>query len=141
MTETLFVSNRDIVVRSAKAGMSIAFTKGKPQHVPRIMHDAVMDKGILPVEASGEPVKPDSHTAGTEPEKPKLNLPPEDGEERRDQLIAAIKNVVARNNSKDFTAGGQPAAGALTAMLGWRVDQKEIRVLWNEKREEFKVER
>lgn len=140
MVQTLFVSNRDVVVRSAKCGMSIAFKKGEPTNVPRVMHSEVMDKGILPVEDNGAPVNPAEHTAGTEPEK-KLVLAPEDGEERRDKIIEAIKQIVTRNNAKDFTGGGQPSAGVLTAALGWRVDQKEVRTIWNENREMFKAEK
>jgi hypothetical protein len=119
----LFVSNRDINVGSL-TGRSILFEKGIPTHVPREMHAEVMEKGIIPVEAQ---VAEEVTAAAS---APKILLAPEDPHEREDKISEAIRALVAQNDSRSFTAGGVPSDKAVTAALGWKVDQKEIRTIW-----------
>jgi hypothetical protein len=126
-----FVSNRDVVIRSAAVGQAIRFIKGEPTVVPKAMWAEVQEKGILPVEDSGEPVKPGE--AQTVPVAPKIVLPPE-GQERIDRIVEAFKAIVERNNSADFTGGSTPAASAVTAAVRFKVDQKEVRSLWEKHR-------
>jgi hypothetical protein len=128
-----FTSNRDIVVRSKSTGHAIEFKKGVPTQVPPGMHSEVMEKGILPVEDDGKAVDPVKHQAAVEPAKPKL--PPEDGDVRNAEILEAIKVIVARNNSKDFAGGGCPHQQAVSSAIGYRVDQKEVRLVWEKHRE------
>lgn len=123
-----FVSNRTIVVRSKATGHSIAFEKGKPTTVPKGMHEEVLEKGILPVDEAGKPVDPAENKVITADQV--RQQAPEDGETARAKILEALKQVVARNKSTDFTGGGQPSAEAVTSILGYRVDGKEVRDVW-----------
>lgn len=131
-----FVSNRDVIVRSAKTGMSIQFKKGEPTFVHPKMHKEVMEKGVLPVDDENQAVNPATHTAGLETES-KVLLAPEDGYERSLKILEVIRAIVKRNNSKDFTAGGIPSARSITAALGWHVDSQEAKKVWEEHRREI----
>lgn len=128
----LFESNRDIVVRSLR-GHSIEFKKGVPTQVPRIMHEEVMEKGILPVEDNGKPVDP--VTADIGEAKPKIVLAPVEELDRADQILVVIEALVKRNNPVDFTASGTPSPLAVSTVLGWRTDLKEVRAIWEKNRE------
>ena len=121
-----FISNRDIVVRSLH-GHAIEFKKGVPTSVPRVMHAEVMEKGILPEEG------PEQGNAVADAAPPVLA--PDDAEVRNDQILAVIKQIVKRNNAADFTGGGHPSATAVSAAVGWKVDQKEVKDVWVKSRE------
>lgn len=125
-----FISSRDVIVRSKNTGMSILFKKGVATKVPEAMYEEVLEKGVVPVEGEA-PVDPAKLVdAG----KPKIVLPPEDGLVRAKQILAVLKELVKRNNATEFTAGGTPSATAVTAALGWKVDQKEVRQVWEKNR-------
>lgn len=128
-----FVSNRNITVRSAKTGMAIKFIKGDPTYVPPKMHQEVMEKGILPVDEKGAAVDPHTHDAGLAQE-PRVLLAPDDGDEREVKILEVINALVKRNNPTDFTGGGMPSAKSITAALGWKVDSKEVKMVWEKHR-------
>lgn len=120
----LFVSNRDITITSL-IGRSIYFEKGVPTHCPREMHAEVMEKGIIPVEEA------DATAVTTKAAHvPKSDEPDEPGD-REDAITAAVQVLVARNNTKDFSAGGVPTSAAVSAVLGWRADAQSIRPVWD----------
>lgn len=127
----MFVSNRNLNVTST-FGHSIDFKKGEPTYVPPIMRKTCIEKGILPVEEEG------GAEAATElleaSEKVKLNIPPEDADERKGMIELACRDIAKRNHARDFTGGGTPSAVAVTATLGWKVDQKEVKDVWVELR-------
>lgn len=129
-----FVSNRNIVVRSAKSGMSVKFVKDVPTYVPPKMHAEVMEKGIMPVDGKGKAL--DSNEVGklVETQDPHIVLAPEDSDERSEKILDVIKALVKRNNSDDFTGGGMPSHKSITAVLGWKVDVKEVKRVWEEHR-------
>ena len=131
-----FVSNRNIVVRSTRTGMSIAFTKGVPTFVHPLMHKDVIEKGIVPVDEKGKTVDPAENPVGLELDKP-VKLAPQDGYERELKLVEVFKALIERNNSADFTAGGIPTAKSCTAALGWTVDTKEVKMAWEKHRREL----
>ena len=132
MSKQLFVSNRDVVVRSKNTGHAIAFEKGVPMQIPPAMVGEVLEKGILPVDAQGKAVDPGENEVVVETSK--VVLAPEDGFERSQKILEVIKAIVARNDAKDF-AGPTPSAIAVTAALGWKVDQKEVRQVWEKNRQ------
>ena len=96
------------------------------------MHDEVLEKGILPVDDEGRAIDPEDNTVIED--APKVKLPPEDGDERDAAILTVIKKIVSRNNPADFSAGGTPNAGSITSALGYRVDQKEVRKVWEKNR-------
>jgi hypothetical protein len=118
-----------------RVGQSVAFKKGIPTQVPPGMHEEVMERGILPLNDDGSSVDPVEHEAVTD--KPKLLLAPDDGDERAKLIKQVFKAMVSRNNSSDFTASGTPNAAAVTSALGWKIDQKEVRTVWEKSREEL----
>ena len=124
-----FVSHRDVTVTSLQ-GYSIFFEKGVPTHAPRAIHSEVMEKGVMPCDEQGNPLDEPAAAAVVAPEQPRVMVAPEDGHEREEAILEAIKTIVKRNNSKDFNAGGVPSAGSLTAALGWKVDTTEVRAIW-----------
>lgn len=130
-----FVANRNVTVTST-AGASIAFEKGKPTHVPRFMHGAVLEKGALPCDDKGRVLDAETAPVPEEVEK-KVLLAPEDPEDRQDAITKAVREIAARNVSADFTAGGTPSAQAVSLALGWKVDQKEVRQAWVKARPEL----
>lgn len=128
-----FISNRNVVVRSKNTGHAIGFKKGVPQYVPAQMYNEVMEKGILPVE-DGKPVDPEKNEV-IKPEV-KVLLAPEDGFERDAKILEVIEAIVKRNAPGDFAGGGHPAASAISAVLGWRVDQKAVKKVWEANRQQ-----
>ena len=124
----LFVSNRTVNVGST-LGHSIQFEKGVPTHVPQRLHALVMEKGIMPCDAAGKPLDP-SQVDDPSPVSAVV-LAPEETEERAAKILEVIQAIVKRNNSKDFSAGNVPNSVAVTAALGWKVDAKEIRPVWD----------
>lgn len=122
----LFVSLLKTINIGSLSGRSILFEKGKPTHVPREMHTEVMARGVLPCDDEGKVGEVQVDPA---PEAD-LTMAPEDAQDRAEALEGAIKQVVKRNDSRDFTGGGVPSASVLSSILKWRVDQKEVRPVW-----------
>lgn len=131
----MFVSNRDVMV-SSTLGHSIQFLKGVPIHVPKIMHKEVIEKGILPVEGAETATEMLTEAEGG---GVKIHLAPEDPDDREEAIGKACRALAERNNSRDFTGGGVPSATAVTAALGWKVDQKEVKDIWQKLRQEKKA--
>lgn len=123
-----FVSNRNITIGGLN-GRRLAFAKGVPTHVPRNMHTLVMEKGVLPCDASGKSLD-EPETVAVDPEARTVLLAPEVAEDREVAIEKVIEAIVAKNDAKDFAGGGTPHAGAVSAALGWRADQREVRTVW-----------
>lgn len=124
-----FVSHRDVNVGSI-LGLSIQFEKGVPTHVPRAMHATVMEKGCQPCDKGGRLLDGPEAVAGVIEEKP-VRIEPEDPAERAEAIEKAIRQVVKSNRPADFSGGGVPLPSTLQAILGWRVDSKEVRPVWD----------
>lgn len=130
MSNNMFVANRDVEVATTH-GIALNFKKGVPQQAPRAIHSILIEKGILPVDENGE-IETDTITEVTaNPAGQKAE--PEDAGERADAIEQAMRAIVKRNKSTDFS-GGTPSAQAVSALLGWRTDQKEVRKVWTDKR-------
>lgn len=137
MAEKLaFVSNRDVIVRSVKYGRSYEFKKGIPRDdvIPG-MHQDLLNHGILPADGAGKVEQ--REVVVEEPNRVKVVLPPEDGDERNKQILDAMRAIVKRNDSADFSGGGMPRAASVTQITGWRVDTKDVTALWKANRAEF----
>jgi hypothetical protein len=125
----LFLSYRDLVVTST-LGYSIEFKKGIPTHVPKAMIPEVLEKGILPCDDKGISAPAAQVGEMAAPAKPAVRVAPDEAEERRAEIARVIAMLAEKNSSDDFTAGGAPKPASVTAALGWPVDAKEIRPLW-----------
>lgn len=130
-----FESNRDIVHRST-LGHAIEFKKGVPTDVPNIhaLHSELMAIGIMPVEN-------DKEAAQTSVTEVAPDAVPDDAETRNEAILGAIKKMLNRNNSADFTGGGHPRAEAISFSVGYKVDQKEVRDVWTKHRENLLAEK
>lgn len=129
MAKGMFISNRDVQVNSV-FGHSVLFKKGVPTYAPPPIRKECIEKGILPVEGVEEATA--VLEAEDEKARPKIHLAPEDPDERKASIEAACMAIAKSNNSRDFTGGGVPNAQAVTAALGWKVDQSEIKDVWKE---------
>jgi hypothetical protein len=128
VSQSLFVSNRNVTIAST-LGAAIFFEKGIPTHVPRSMHGLVMEKGVLPCDKDGKALDVEKVVEEIEQET-KVKSAPEDADERQDAITKVLRGIVASNKSSDFTAAGTPSAQAVSLSLGWKVDQKEVRLAW-----------
>lgn len=128
----MFVANRDVNVTSLK-GYSFNFEKGIPQHVPKACHTEMIERGILPVAKDGTPdLEQVAALAKENDPKVRIVLAPETNEDRADGIRSALLKIADRNNAADFTSGGIPSPAAVSTALGWRVDGKEIKPIWQE---------
>ncbi len=114
-----FVLNRNHTLIS-KTGLAVRFEKGVARPVQLILVPEVVGIGAERVDGEqGE---------GFEEEK---RLPEEpQGHEREELIKAAIEDLVERNNSKDFNAGGVPKPVAIKAIVGFQPEADETKKAW-----------
>lgn len=129
----LFVARRDYMLRTTQ-GACLTFEKGVPTHVPKQLHSLALEKGLLPCDEAGKEV---DVAAAHEvmPAELKLLQAPESAEDRNAAILKALTEIVKRNSSKDFGGNNIPNVDSVVLALGWRVDAKEIRNVWNTHRE------
>jgi hypothetical protein len=120
-SKTLLVLNRNYVLTTTK-GHSIAFEKGKPTHVPPAIYQEALAIGALP---------PDGEEPQIE-DVVKLDNAPSDPAERAPLILAAIEKLVAENARENFTAAGSPAVGAVSEVVGFKVQAKEVATVWQQ---------
>jgi hypothetical protein len=84
-----------------------------------------MEKGIVPCDGKGAP------TEAPAPEATKVFVAPEDGDDRAALIEPVLEAIAARNKATEFSAGGVPLAAVVSMSLGWKVDQKEVRPIWD----------
>lgn len=126
----LFVSNRNFTLRST-SGRAITFVKGKPTHVPTMMHQEAIERGLLACDDKGTPLPEKGEEIVEESERAsEIKLAPSTREERDEAMAEVFKAMVKRNNSTEFTGGGTPNAEAVSMAIGFKVDQREVRALW-----------
>lgn len=114
-----FVLNRNHTLIS-KTGLAVRFEKGVVRPVQALLVPEVVAIGAERVD--GE--------QGEGFEEPK-RLPEEpQGHEREDLIKAAIEDLVERNSSKDFNAGGVPKPIAIKAIVGFQPEADEVKKAW-----------
>lgn len=118
-TPTTLVANRNFTLSTTK-GHSIAFKKGVPQHVPPIIYQEALAAGAVPPDGMDVQVKEDVTTDNT----------PSDPSDRAPAIMAAIEKLVAENSRDNFTAAGSPTVDAVTRVVGYKVQAKEIATVW-----------
>jgi len=132
----LFLSNRDIIVRSMKFGQSVEFHKGVAREVPKLLQNECIEKGILPVDEKGKILDIDAIPAPNTDVK-KIPMAPSDPDVLYGEVLEVIKALVEENNSKNFTGGNRPAADAVSRSLGYKVDQKTVNQVWEANRQKI----
>jgi len=119
-----FVLNRNYMFATGH-GHVLEFKKGEPTYVPPVCVNAVVAIGAVCVDG---PVD----VLGKE-EEPKLLMSPDD---RAANIVTAFKMLEERSGQpgyrEDFTAAGRPAKKAVTELLGFPIDAKELSAAWDE---------
>lgn len=119
--------NRDYVLVT-NAGLHIGFKKGNPTHVPQRFVQLALNMGAEPVEGS----KVEADQIQNDSDKEVLE------EARRAQkLREAIDQLIERNHSGDFTAGGRPNMKKLSAIVGFDADRDEVEKVFDEMRQKM----
>lgn len=116
-----FVLNRNYTLRSTKGHM-INFAKGEPTYVPPIMVPEVIALGAESVDGPVDAVDVLGDEIVIAPE-----LPPD---EREAILLKAYPAMVTANKRYDFTGQGIPNLKALSAIVGFVVDKRELDATW-----------
>lgn len=116
----VYTLNRNHVLRTTSG--VISFYKGEKTFVPKHMEREALAIGAEIVD--GEAPDP------LGPEKVLPAIPA--GEDRREQIIAAIEMLVERNDSSDFTGSGSPSVKAVARLLGFDVERSELADAWGE---------
>ena len=116
-----FVLNRNYVLTTT-AGRSIQFVKGQPTYVPPFMVRDAVAIGATPADGSEiDVLDPDP-----------VDTTPKDMITRAENIREAVEKIVASGSRKDFTASGSPHIKAVTRVLGWEPDPREIAKVWAE---------
>lgn len=115
----LLILNRNFTLTTNK-GHSIEFKEGVPTHVPGVVYQDALAIGAVPSEGGAPKL----------PKEPTVPEPITDVDDRASHIMAAIKLLVERNGRGDFTAAGAPAVDAVFDITGFRVQAKEIAVVW-----------
>lgn len=122
MNRNMLTLHRDYTL-STLFGHTITFKKDEPTHVPMAAYAAAIAVGAVPA---------DGGSADVILEDAKNPAAPGDPLERNRLLLAAIEELVEKNDRKDFTAAGLPSVKAVERVLGFDVDGREVAANWQE---------
>lgn len=112
--------NRNLVHYSL-CGRSVRFEKDKPTFVPPHMIKEIVALGGV---VADDPAVVEETMKALDKEKA-------DAENRVPTISEAVKQLVARNQRGDFTAGGRPNLNVLSKMCGFTVTAQEMEPIWN----------
>lgn len=107
-------------------GRSIEFRKGVPQHVPPDCIRAAVAIGATP--ADGKELNLDLEGD----EASRLPKAPTEPTMRLEAIDKVIRQLIQRNDRDDFTAAGLPSPKVIERTLGWKVDAREVRAVWQD---------
>jgi len=96
------------------------FVKGQPTWVPPEVVKEAIAIGAEPVDGERPDVLPPEVVVKEAPS----------GQEREDLIVEAIREVVTENDSKNFTAAGEPHVKVLEKILGFDIDAGERLAAW-----------
>jgi len=113
-----FVMHKDKVI-STRQGLSYRFLKGVPTHVAPECFDEVIAAGGTP-------------ESEIEEAKPKNVNEPSDPADRKTKIMQAFVVVKKENARNAFTAIGVPKPETMFEKIGFKVEGKELHMLWTE---------
>lgn len=116
---TTLVLNRNYILDTTK-GHSVAFKKDVPTHVPPAIYREALAIGAIPPDGEEPMVK----------EEVKTDNAPSDPAERAPLILEAIEKLVAENARDNFTAAGSPTVDAVSKLVGFKVQGKEVAPVW-----------
>jgi len=111
---------------STTKGHSVMFQAGVPVYVaPSIVADAVA--------IGADPVDGEVDITPQEPKGP--NTGPADKLLRDQQILDAINLLVAENHRDSFAASGVPKSEAVSKLVDYKVDKREVQAVWTDRSE------
>ena len=119
----MFVLRRNHVV-SSLYGHNIVFKTGQPTFVPPICIPEVVAIGAECVDGPVDVLPPEVQ-----------EQIPLTAQEREEMVMAAMQELVDKNDSADFTGAGVPKVKIIEKMTGIDVDVKEVQVIWQKYKE------
>lgn len=116
----MYVLSRNFCLATT-SGRSFEFRKGVPLHVPQHLVRDVVAIGGQPADGS----EPDVF------DEKVLPPAPTDPSERANDISEAILRLAERNQRGDFTSANLPHTKAVSTLVGYRVDAREILAVMN----------
>lgn len=119
----LMTCPRDYILRTM-LGHTIEFKAGEPTEVPEAAYAEAINKNIVPVERKDK-------------EQPAFGMVYAEitGSLRSALIYQALADIVARNQSEDFTGGGVPKAKVVSEAIGINVSATEVGKFWTNYRQ------
>lgn len=117
------VCPRDYVLRT-RMGHTIRFIAGEPASVPEAAYAEALSKNIVPV------ARPDGDSPAFGMIRAEVT-----GTLRDAMIYGAIRDIIARNQTDEFTGGGVPKAAAVSAEAGVSVSATEVNRYYQNYRE------
>ena len=114
----LYTLNRNFLLRTTSG--CVAFEKGVPTWITPEMQKEAQAIGAERVDGKNIDVVEEEVAA---------KLPPS-GIEREDEIFAAFEQIIARNESSDFTGQGVPTVKAMEKIVSFNVDRQEVTAAW-----------
>ena len=108
-------------------GHSVQFVADTPIFVPSSIAAEAVAIGAIAVDGTDIDITPKG--------PPQRNAGPAEAAEREAEILEAINLLVQRNARDDFTAGGSPKARALSALLGYEAERREVDEVWSKRAE------
>lgn len=121
----MLVLHRNYTLRT-RAGISIAFVKGKPTHVPRKVLKDAMAIGAVPADPN-EQVQMDEVARIDRSKSRDEAIDPELREKRIIEMLTFMRE---RSLREYFTASGSPSIKHLSLLCGFEVDKTERDKHW-----------
>lgn len=116
-----YILNRNYLHRSTQ-GFTIKFEKGQPVYVPPACEREVAAFGAERVEGATPSALGDEVVQTQELDAP----------QRIEAIIVVIRDMVERNDSRDFTGAGVPNVKAVDKKLPFSPDKSEVLEAWAE---------
>ncbi len=121
------VLNRNHMM-STTTGHMIGFKKGVPVHVPPSLVKEAIGIGAEAVDEKGAQEIKDKFEADAPKGRPEVPV----GEVREAKIREVLEDIMARNETSDFTAAGRPKLDSINAELDFKVSKDEVTPLWDE---------
>lgn len=118
-TRPLLTLNRNYTLVTTK-GHVVQFAKGVPTYVPPPVYQDAIAIGAVPQDGSDPDVLGDEVVV----------VNPLTPEERESALLEVFPKMIEANERESFTAAGHPHAKAVSELVGFKTNAKEVQTAW-----------
>jgi len=116
-TSTQMVLDRKATLRHL-CGQSIVFEPGVPVGVPPQMIKSAIGMGAKVHDGDTPDLSEEEHK--------QPNAGPVDPEERMEEIVKVVSEMIERNNREEWTGTGVPKVQRVTELVGYKVQKQEI---------------